>query len=146
MKTLYFNGKAIPCEMVEAMADTERTLKQFANDRFVVELRVKVSVEIAEEAPDSVAKPVVLRVFNHVATDPEGNPIKPQQIEDITETRHFRTIEEGVAGYSRFLLANGAATGDGALIKEIGNQLTPPDPDVPVIEQGSAASEIAGSW
>ena len=149
MKRIYFDAKGNPCSREEARNVTpeQRIIREFQNERFEICLSVADWVEIDNDCPPELAKPVEFELWNIVTTDSEGNPLeKAQHVYDRTERSPFETIEEGIKYYEEWLVANNAAVYQNGALKEIGNQLTPPDPDEPIVEENSAAGEMMGSW
>lgn len=147
--TAYFNARGEKCTKTAAFAisDEERVIKVFQNDRIRVEVIALLELQYDYGMPVEHLKPISLRVSNIINTDYEGNPIEPKTVPDPSESRTFRFIDEAVWAYNDALLRAGAGyINNVGELTETGNELAPPDPDVPTVEPDSEASQLMGTW
>lgn len=153
-KVAYLNpdGKEISATAYAAMFKAKPeawALHRYENDRVKATLSAVDRIFNIATIPPEHWMRFELKVWNIVSTDIEGNPLpEPKKYADTDASGKFRTKEEAVAAFERFLAKHTECSydSDSGKFMEEGNKLAPPNPDKPTIIESSPIAADFGSW
>lgn len=155
MRPIHVNpaGERISIEEAKILRDTvpdPYLLRQFDDGKIRMNLLAARTVPRVAEVPREHWKMFEVQTWNIVSTDPVTNePIDPPKVTlDKDACKYFRTRPEAEGFFESFLAQYTESKFDETTgqFKEVGNIHTPPDPDVPVVQEDSPVASEFGSW
>lgn len=125
------------------------TIRRYENDRVRAILTTMGRVFNVDTVPPEHWMRFELAVWNIVTKDIEGNDLpEPKGYPDTDASGKFRTKEEAIAAYERFLAKWTECEFDsysGEFVEE-GNKFVPPSKDRPTVVESSPIAQDFGSW
>lgn len=125
------------------------TIRRYENNRVRAILTVMGRIFNVDMVPQEHWMRFELAVWNIVSEDFQGNPLpESKAYPDTDASGKFRTREEALAAYERFLAKHTECEFDtysGEFIEE-GNKFVPPSKDRPTVVESSPIAQDFGSW
>ncbi len=124
-----------------------RSIRVFENETLHIELHLMSIADIDKDAPDEYATPFYVEVNDIVTKDFEGNPIQAKRVLSTASSKCFRDYAQAETYFDAMLTAyTESVRNEDGTIKEVGNLLAPPDPDIPTVDETSPMADDFGSW
>lgn len=123
-------------------------IREFSNGKVSLQLRHTEALYGCRDIPRDFWKMFKVSIKNTITTDAEGWPLDAPKVVDDPDTREFRNHDDAEEYYETFLAkyTDSSFNEETGKLEEVGNLLTPPDPDKPVISETSEVASDFGSW
>ena len=133
---------------ISAQVPNPYIIKEYLNGRVHLTLRHAMTVRDADACPRNMWKLFEVTIENIRTHDSEGVPYTEPRRSIDPDSKGFRTLDGAESHYESFLAKHTESyfeESSGEFVEQ-GNELTPPDPDMPTMSAESPMNSEMGSW